>query len=286
MTRISELTQTLRTHPLRARVEEYVRLARWHRPLDLMLMSWSVLAASWLAGDGAPDGAAVAALLAAIFLLRSAAHIWLSQPEVQVQYHPEVKRVALAVAVAGLCFTLPLGWPLLLLPLSLLSVWGALFFQRRTYLAQTGLALGVAWLVPAAWTAQGVIPGKAAWLLFVAVLFWATALVVLFYLPRPAKDADEGLLTLPMLFGGFARRAVGGFQLLSLLAFYLLGRQAELEIFFTLGLMSAAALTAYQQFLLYNRADREGWQQALRANVWWGVAVFCGVAFHYLCACR
>lgn len=286
MRRISELTQTLRGHPLWARVEEYAWLARWHRPLDLLLMSWIVLAASWTAAAGGPDGGAVAALLWSIFLLRTAWSLWLSRSEVQEQYRSEVQRIAVAVAIAGLFSALPLGWALPLLALSPLCVWAALSFQRRTYLAQTGFALGFAWLVPAAYAAQGVMPGKTAWLLFVSVLFWATALVVLFYLPRPAKEADEQRLTLPMLFGGFARRAVGGFQLLALLALYLLGRQAELEIFFTLGLMSAAALTAYQQFLLYDRPDREGWQQALRVNVWWGVAVFCGVAFHFLCACR
>lgn len=279
------IVEAVRSHPLRARVEDYTRLARWNRPLDLFLLVWAVLAATWLASAGAPDRLALSALLIAVFLLRTAARIWLNRSEVQEQYRPEVQGGALGMLLAGLVFVLPLGWPLLFLPLALLSVGAALFFQKRTYLAQTGFALGMAWLVPAAYLAQGVVPGKSAWLLFVAVLFWATSQVLLFYLPRPVKDAEQGLLTLPMMFGKFARQAVAGFQLLALLSLLLLGRQAGLEIFYTLGLTAAAALTIYQQYLLFYRPDRAGWRLALAVSVWWGVAVFCGVVFHYLCAC-
>ena len=279
------IAEVLRSHPLRERMQAYARLARWNRPLDLFLLLWGILAATWLASAGAPDTAALAALLIAVVLLRSAVRIWLSRLDVQEEFHPELRRVALGVGLAGLCFALPLGWPLLLLPLALLSIGAALFFQRRTYLAQMGLALAVAWLVPAAYATQAVVPGKSAWLLFLAVLFWGAALVLLFYLPKRAADADENILTLPMLFGSLSRPAIAGFQLLAVLSLYLLGRQSELGIFFTLGLLTAAALTGYQQYLLYYHPDREGWRLALIANVWWGVAVFCGVAFHYLCAC-
>jgi 4-hydroxybenzoate polyprenyltransferase len=271
------LVEALRSHPLRARVEDYTRLSRWDRPLDLFMLLWGLLAATWLASAGAPDNLALLGLLIAVLLLRTAARIWLNRSEVQ--------RVALGMVLAGLVFVIPLGWPLLLLPLSLASAAAAFFFQKKTYLAQTGFAFGAAWLVPTAYLSQGAVPGKAAWLLFIAVLFWATSQVLLAYLPRPAKDAEQGLLTLPMLFGKFARQAVAGFQLLALLSLYLLGHQLDLKIFFTLGLASAAALTLYQQYLLFYRPDREGWRLALAVSVWWGIAIFCGVAFHYLCAC-
>ena len=65
-----------------------------------------------------------------------------------------------------------------------------------------------------------------------------------------------------------------------------MGRQSELGPFFISGLTAASALVIYQQLLLDRPKIQVGATTAYRMNIWLGIAIFCGILFHFFCLCN
>jgi 4-hydroxybenzoate polyprenyltransferase len=68
---------------------------------------------------------------------------------------------------------------------------------------------------------------------------------------------------------------------LLLLALAMAGRAAELGGYYYFGLLLAAALAVYQQYLIREREPRACFRAFLNNN-WFGAAVYGGILLHYL----
>lgn len=259
----------------RERLRGLAAILALDRGADAGLLLLPALSATWLAARGAPDVSALIALLLAYALVRAAAWMWYVPGAVSPEGIPiERRRLGMMLFIAGLCFAVPLGWPVLILVLSLgLAVtWFAL--RRRSYLAQPALAAAVALVVAAAWSAQHAAPDKAAGLLGLATFLWALAALV----TRPPEREGASLIA---VFGAAVPLVVAVLLASALLALYLLGGQAGLAVFHRIGLITAGLLTLASVL----RLARGDTGDAYALQMWWGGATFAGLAAHYLCAC-
>lgn len=274
----------------------YFYLCRLNHPTDLALLLLPGVWAALLAADGAPRWGSVTLLLLAATLVRSAA--WVFNDWMESRLLPEAPESFLARGVVSVkeerwVLGLLLGGALLLLlPLPgqlLYYAWAAPlllaaypFLKTRLLLTQPYLGLCYAWLVPLAYAAQGVMPGKSAWLLFVATLLWASAFTTLYALPRRSYEQRVGIRSLAQLFGNDSWLFITVLQLSAISSLWLAGRQAAPGIFFGLGLLVAVLLIPYQLWLLFSH-PLQGPLRSYRSQVWSGLAILCGIGFHYLC---
>lgn len=276
----------------------YAYVCRLHRPADLALFFLPGLWASLLATGGTPHWGHLLSLLLATTLIRCAA--WVFNDWMDSRLLPEASESSLgrgemtlreeqwllgSLFVIALLLLLPLSAQVFLYALPLALLFAAYpFIKTRTLLTQPYLGLCTAGLVPMAYTAQGIVPDKAAWLLFTAALLWATAHATLQALPRRDLEAQLGIRSLAQLFGDNSWAFIMAMQLGAIFSLWLAGTQLELGVFFGLGLIVTALLIPYQLWLLLSHPT-EGPMRSYRNQIWSGIAILCGIAFHYLCVC-
>ena len=282
------------------RLLDYARLMRLDKPIGIFLLLWPTLWALFIAGQGQPDHTVLVIFVLGVILMRSAGCVINDYADRDIDSH--VSRTSNRPLATGRVSTreakilfLVLCLLALLLVLQLntltiaLSVVGALlaasypFMKRVTYLPQVFLGAAFGWAVPMAFAAQtGTVP-QIAWLMFLATLLWATAYDTMYAMVDREDDLALGVKSTAILFGDSDRQIVGLLQIMVLLCLLMIGRQAELGSIYYLGVLAAAVLFAYQQFLIRFRT-REGCFQAFLNNNWVGAAVFLGILLDYMLA--
>ncbi len=277
------------------RLLPWLRVLHLHRPADLALLWLPLLWGLWLSAGGRPAPLTVASLLLATLLLRCAAWLLLGLANAHqgsagrtlptlLRALPRPLTLALALSTAGaLLLFAAAGWPTLVAALGGAALGAAyLWIRHRTFLGELVLALALAAGSIAGFTAAGVVPNKTAWLLYTAAVLWSTAYLTQRAALHLQQHARLGIKSLTMLFGVADRWLIGLLQAAALLALWLAARQESLGVFMAIALLTAAALGIYQQLLMRGGTD-QGYRRAYLDNVWFGIAIFCGILFHYLC---
>lgn len=285
--------------PLKETLNTAKRLAslcRLHRPVDIPLFLLPGLWAAVLAAEGVPKFTPLLLLLLAALLIRCAAWTFNDLMEPRLLPHApesfvgekivspiEAQRLFAVLLTVAMLLILPLGLPLFYFTLPALAGLLAIPFVRsRLLFTQPFLGLCYAWLVPMAWLSQDASLGKATWLVFTAVLLWASAFTTLYAIPRCNHEARTGVRSLAQLFGDLSWLFILAMQLGAIFALWLVGQQLSLGIFFSLGLITALLLLPYQQWLLLHHPSG-GAMSSYRAQTATAVAILCGISFHYLC---
>ncbi|WP_297528641.1 4-hydroxybenzoate octaprenyltransferase [Thiohalobacter sp.] len=282
----------------RERLIEYARLMRLDRPIGILLLLWPTLWALWIAGQGRPDPLVLAVFVAGVVLMRSAGCV--INDFADRHFDPHVARTRDRPIAAGrvsprealilfavLCL-LAFGLVLLMNRLTILLSFVAVvlavvypFTKRITHLPQVVLGAAFGWAIPMAFAAQtGELP-RIAWLLFVVNILWSVAYDTLYAMVDREDDLKIGVKSTAILFGEADRLVVGVLQLLVLLGLSLVGSLAGLGDFYAIGLLVAALLALYQQYLIRDRDPRRCFEAFLNNN-WFGAAVFAGIALDYL----
>lgn len=271
---------------------------RLNRPVGIYLLLWPTLWALWIAGEGHPDLLVVFVFVSGVVLMRSAGCV--INDYADREFDPHVERSRDRPVAAGrvkpkealaLFAVLCLGAFGLVLLMNELTIWLSLagvilaasypFMKRYTHLPQVYLGAAFGWAVPMAFAAQtGSVP-KLAWLLFVATVLWATVYDTMYGMVDREDDIKIGVKSTAVLFGEADRTIIAIIQLLFLGALLLIGQAADLGGYYYFGVLLAAALSIYQQYLIRNR-EPEYCFQAFLNNNWLGAAVFSGLVLHYL----
>jgi len=271
---------------------------RLNRPVGIYLLLWPTLWALWIAGEGHPDLLVVFVFVSGVVLMRSAGCV--INDYADREFDPHVERSRDRPIAAGrvkpkealaLFAVLCLGAFGLVLLMNELTIWLSLagvilaasypFMKRYTHLPQVYLGAAFGWAVPMAFAAQtGSVP-KLAWLLFVATVLWATVYDTMYGMVDREDDIKIGIKSTAVLFGEADRTIIAIIQLLFLGALLLIGQAADLGGYYYFGVLLAAALSIYQQYLIRNR-EPEYCFQAFLNNNWLGAAVFSGLVLHYL----
>ena len=261
---------------------------------------WPTLWALAIAGNGAPDPWVLFVFVVGVFLMRSAGCAINDYADRDIDLHVArtrerpltsgriSPREALTVfAVLGLlAFALVLTLNRFTIMLSFAGIVLAAtypYMKRLHYLPQVHLGAAFGWAVPMAFAAQTESLPKTAWLLFVAAVIWAVAYDTMYSMVDRDDDLRLGVKSTAILFGDFDRFMVGLFQLLFLLTLLLTGLDLGLNWIYYFGLVAAAALLAYQQFLIADRKPAHCFLAFLN-NHWVGALVFAGIMGHYYSA--
>lgn len=283
---------------IRVKLLQYARLMRLDKPIGIYLLLWPTLWALWIAGEGRPNLMVLLVFGSGVVLMRSAGCVINDYADRDFDQHVartkdrpiaagRVSPKEALLLFCGLCFSAFL----LVLLMNSLTVWLSLaggflaatypFMKRYTHLPQVYLGAAFGWAVPMAFAAQtGEVP-RTAWLLFVATVLWATAYDTMYGMVDREEDRKIGVKSTAILFGEADRAIIGIIQVLALAALGLAGQAAGLGGYYYFGLLLAAGLALYQQFLIRDRTPEQCFKAFLNNN-WFGAAVFSGIILDFL----
>lgn len=279
---------------VQVRLTDYARLLRLDRPIGSLLLLWPTYWALWLAADGFPGIGNFIVFTLGVFLMRAAGCAINDFADRKVDRH--VKRTKdrpltsgrieawEAVALfAGICLVAFLMVVLFTNTLTLYLSFGGVilafiypFMKRYTHLPQLFLGAAFSWAIPMAWAAEAGEVTRMAWLLFTANVLWTVAYDTLYAMVDRDDDIKIGIKSTAILFGEADRAIIAILQALVVLILILVGQQAELGVFYYLGLVAMACLFVFQQHLARYR-ERAGCFKAFLNNNWAGFAVFTGL---------
>jgi len=283
---------------LTERLLAYAELMRLHKPIGIYLLLWPTLWALMIAGEGDPDTPILLIFIAGVVLMRSAGcvindyfdrdfDLHVSRTRNRPLTSGRVSTLEARLLFAGLCLIallLVLQLNRLTIMLSVVGVLLAMvypYMKRVTNLPQVVLGAAFGWSVPMAFAAQtGTVP-QIAWLMFTTTVLWTTAYDTMYAMVDRQDDIALGLKSTAILFGDADRLVIGILQVSVISCLVMIGLQAELGLYYHAGVVFAALLAVYQQWLIRIR-DRDGCFKAFLNNHWFGLAVFLGILFDYM----
>jgi len=273
-------------------------LIRLDKPIGVFLLLWPTLTALWIAAAGWPGFKLLLIFSLGTFLMRSAGCC--VNDFADYRYDGQVARTAERPLVSGRLerhdafyfFLILCSLSFILVSFTnrqtMLLAFGAVFvafiypfMKRFTSLPQVVLGVAFSWGILMAFTATRLQLPPGAFVLFVANLLWTVAYDTEYAMVDRDDDLALGIKSTAILFGTADRAMIGMMQAMFLFAIWLAGRQFGLGLWFLLGLLVAAGLLVYQQFLIRDRRA-DGCFKAFLNNNWVGLAIFAGVVLHYL----
>ncbi|MBM4214632.1 MAG: 4-hydroxybenzoate octaprenyltransferase [Gammaproteobacteria bacterium] len=282
------------TPAFKRRLNEYVLLTRFNRPIGTLLLLWPALWALWIGAGGLPDPLLLAVFVLGTLLTRSAGCIINDFADRNFDPHVERTRerplaarrispheaLALFVILMLLAFVLVLQLNTRTVLLSLVAA-GFLgtypLFKRFFPAPQLYLGVAFGWAVPMAFMAtQGKVP-LIAWLIFVATVVWACIYDTFYAMVDREDDRRIGIKSTALLFGRRDLLVISLLQILMISTLGLVGVIANLGWIYFLGVACAAALFVSQTWSARNRA-REACFRAFLNNHYVGMVLFVGIA--------
>jgi len=286
-------------HRLSRRMTEYAQLARLDRPVGTWLLLWPALWALWIAGAGRPNPRVLIVFVLGVVVMRAAGCV--INDFIDRDIDPYVRRTRdrplaarrVAPSEALVLFALLIGAALCLvtrldaLTIRLACI-GALltvsypFFKRFFPLPQLYLGISFGgWSVPMAFAAQtGTLP-RVGWVLYIAAVIWAAMYDTIYAMVDREDDLEIGVKSSAILFADLDRLLIGVMQLMMLYALVLVGRGLHFGNWYQDGVIAAAVLFAWQQWLIRRRAPA-ACLRAFLNNQYVGLAIFVGILLQYL----
>jgi 4-hydroxybenzoate polyprenyltransferase len=275
----------------------YWRLARFDRPIGILLLLWPTLWALWVAGDGSPSVRNILIFCTGVVLMRAAGCIMNDVADRDFDPHVERTRARplasgeLTVRQALLAFLLVmlLAFGLVLMTNALtvkLAFAGAVlastypFFKRWTHLPQVVLGLAFGWGIPMAFAAQTGEVAGIAWLILVINVIWSVIYDTLYAMVDRDDDISIGLKSTAILFGRFDLVILRILKVIMIALLVYLGVEMQFSWPWFAGVAVAALLFARQQYLVKER-DRDACFKAFLNNNWIGVAIWTGLLAAY-----
>ncbi len=283
---------------IKDRLYQYYLLARFDRPIGILLLLWPTLWALWIAAEGWPDPYILFVFVSGVVLMRAAGCV--INDYADRDFDPLVARTKLRPIAAGkvtprealivfaaLClmaFALVLTLDKFTIALSFGGVALATvypFMKRYTHLPQVVLGMAFGWAVPMAFAAQtGSLP-KIAWLLYVITILWALIYDTMYAMVDREDDLKVGVKSTAILFGDADRLIIGLLQLLMFAGLLLVAKQLGLGYPYYIGLLFAFAFAVWHQRLINGRESHLCFK-AFLSNNRLGMMVFIGLLFDYL----
>lgn len=280
------------------RLRDYLLLMRLDRPIGIWLLLWPTLWGLWVAAAGMPPLDVLIVFVLGTVLMRSAGCVINDIADRNVDPHVERTRdrplaagrvrveeaLRLFVVLCLIAFGLVARTNTLTMLLSLPAVALAAsypFAKRFHSLPQAHLGLAFAWGIPMGFAA---VHGRVDWALatplMVATVCWAIAYDTWYAMVDADDDRRIGVRSSALLFGRHAPLMVGLFHVATLVVLEHLGRELGYGAAWYAGLVAAAGLAAWQQFI----ARRDGAPGCFRAflnNHWFGGAIFAGLLLEH-----
>jgi 4-hydroxybenzoate polyprenyltransferase len=272
---------------LSRRATDYARLMRLDRPVGTWLLLWPALWALWIAGAGKPTPRVL--IVINDFADRDIdpyVRRTRDRPLAARRVAPQEALVlfALLVAVALYLVTRLDALTVKLACIGALLTISYPFVKRFFPLPQLYLGISFGgWSVPMAFAAQtGTLP-RVAWVLYIAAVIWAAMYDTIYAMIDREDDLKIGVKSSAILFADMDKLLIGVMQLMMLAALLLVGRSMHYGAWYRDGVLAAAVLFAWQQWLI-RRRDPAGCLRAFLNNQYVGLALFTGLLLQYVYA--
>ena len=280
------------------RLRQYWLLARFDKPIGILILLWPTLWALWIAGNGTPDILVLTVFVLGVVLMRAAGCV--INDYADRDFDPHVDRCKLRPIAAGkvtpkealivfavLCLT-AFGLVLLMnwytIALSFIGAFLAAsypFMKRFTHLPQAYLGAAFGFAVPMAFAAQTNEIPLVCWVLYLAVLLWALVYDTMYAMVDIDDDLKIGVKSTAILFGQRVREITAGLQIVIIGLLAWIGTALQLAWPYFAGLAVAAGLAVYQQKLIFHYHKPDCFKAFLNNN-WFGLAIFAGLVAAYL----
>ena len=280
-----------------SKFQSLLQLIRFDKPIGTLLLLWPTLWALWIAAGGLPDWDLLLIFILGTILMRSAGCVindladrhWDGKVD-RTSTRPLVTG-AVTVKEARLLFIglLTMAFILVLFtnPLTVKLSFGAValastypFMKRYTHLPQLVLGAAFSWSIPMAFAAQtGELPADL-WLIYLANLLWTTAYDTKYAMVDREDDLVVGIKSTAILFGQHDRLLIGLLQVTFLALMIIAGDRFGLGTPYYLGLVGAAALCVYHQYLIRERNPASCFKAFLHNN-WVGAVIFTGLVLNF-----
>ncbi len=280
------------------RLQQYWILARFNKPIGILILLWPALWALWVASDGKPDLLVLFVFCAGVVLMRAAGCV--INDYADRDFDPHVERtnqrpiaagtvspkeaVILFIVLCLIAFFLVLQLNLKTIMLSFIAAFLAAsypFMKRYTHLPQAYLGIAFGFAVPMAFSAQTNTIPKVAWVMYLAVMIWALVYDTMYAMVDKEDDLKIGVKSTAILFGDKEREIMAGLQIVIIALLILVGQMQGLGGYYYAGIGVAVGLSVYQQKLIFNRDKALCFKAFLNSN-YFGMAVFLGLFFDYL----
>ena len=282
------------SHRLARRATEYARLMRLDKPIGTWLLLWPALWALWVAGEGRPDPRVLIIFVLGVVVMRAAGCVINDFADRDID--PHVRRTrdrplaarhvapiealvlfALLIAIAVFLVTRLNALTVRLAFIGALLTVSYPFVKRFFPMPQLYLGISFGgWSVPMAFAAQtGVLP-RVCWLLYIAAVIWAAVYDTIYAMIDREDDLKLGVKSSAILFADMDRFLIGVMQLMMLYALVLAGRSMHFGQWYEAGVVGAALLFAWQQWLIRKR-EPAGCLRAFLNNQYVGLSVFVGI---------
>ena len=283
---------------LTERLSQYEKLMRLDKPVGILLLLWPTLWGQWLASNGQPNWLILWIFVMGVVLMRSAGCVINDYADRHIDPHVARTRerplaagkvspreaLFLAAGLSLLAFLLILPLNKLVLMLSVIALFLAASYpytKRFFAIPQAYLGIAFGFGIPMSYAAiWDSIPSEA-WILLAANTFWAVAYDTQYAMVDRADDLKIGIKTSAITFGRFDLAAIAVCYGITLGLLAWVGWQRGLGVAFYSGLAIAAAIALYHMLLIRTRDPQQCFRAFLH-NIWFGAAVFGGIALSYV----
>ena len=276
-----------------SKLQDYLALIRFDKPIGTLLVLWPTLWALWLASEGWPGWPLFLIFSCGCFLMRSAGCAINDYADRDFDKH--VRRTAERPVTAGriapwealmvtgilaLCAFI-LIWPLNLLTkvLSVPALAVAIiypFTKRFFSIPQAILGLAFSFGIPMAFTAvQNHMPSYI-WLLVLANIAWAIAYDTAYAMVDREDDLKIGIRTSAITFGQWDVSVIALCYASALLLLAWVGHLLQLKSNFYFGLICATILSVYFVWRIRKRHPQDCFA-VFRQNNWFGATIFLAI---------
>lgn len=279
------------------RSKQYWLLARFDKPIGILILLWPALWALWVASDGKPDLLVLTVICLGVVLMRAAGCVINDYADRDFDPHVErtkqrpiaagkvtPKEALIVFAVLCLCsFGLVLLLNIYTIMLSFIGAFLAAsypFMKRYTHLPQAYLGMAFGWAVPMSFAAQLDSIPPVGWVMYLATILWALVYDTMYAMVDKDDDLKIGVKSTAILFGAYDRHIMGALQVVILGLLIAVGQMANVSWPYYGGILIAAGLSVYQQKLIFHR-ERTLCFKAFLNNNWYGLAVFSGLVVDY-----
>lgn len=271
----------------------YLALMRFDKPIGWLLLMWPTLAACWVAGAGHPNGVLVWIFVAGVIVMRAAGCVVNDYADREVDHlvartaerplasgalsAQQALRLFIVLGLLALALLLMLPsrvWPWSIPALLLTIVYP--FMKRFFQAPQLILGLAFSFGIPMVYVAFDHVFDAVFWLLLVGNIAWVIAYDSAYAMADREDDIKIGVRSTALLFGNYDRALIGFFQAAALTCWILIGLRLQLNSGYFIGLLVAAGLFAYQQWLMRLR-EPEACFRAFLNNGWLGAFVWFGL---------
>ena len=265
------------------KINSLLRLARFDKPIGILLLLWPTMSALWLASNGFPDANILIIFIIGVVVMRSAGCVINDLADTEIDKHVErtrrrplatgelSKKEALVFLLfllsIALCLAISLGfkvvaWSLGGLVLTIIYP----FCKRFIKSPQVILGLTFSWSIPMAYVACGSEFNLSMLLLWLGVAIWIVVYDTFYALVDIDDDQETGVFSTAILFGNKVSLITYLLQIASIALWAYLGIIMQMSLIYFLILIIIFVLFSRQQQLIFAgekkdcfRAFNESW---------------------------